>query len=93
MFEKRKATKQAHEAAVLHAELTDMLHTARGTFYPSSPIVVRPNEHCLYVIKGSGLFESRRGSGHWAGRSSGEPNPPPPPDRRMKASPAVTFAR
>jgi hypothetical protein len=36
-----------------------------------SPIVLKPGERAIYVLPGAGLFEPRRGRGHWTGGSTG----------------------
>lgn len=71
MFAKHKAAKAAEEAGLLRAELSRMLAVAQGREHPATSIVLKGGEECIHVITGAGLFETRRGPGHWEGRSSG----------------------
>ena len=71
MFAKHRAAKAAEEAAVARAEMGRMLSVAEGRDHPAATIVLKPGEECVHAINGAGLFETRRGPGHWQGRSSG----------------------
>jgi hypothetical protein len=71
LFEKRKAAKQAAAKAAVRQELEWMLRSALGEADADTPVILKPGEHATYVIRGAGLFEPRRGPGHWTGGSSG----------------------
>jgi hypothetical protein len=71
MFEKRKAAKAASDLDLLRHTLTAMILAAEGQPGPDTPLLLAGGERSLYRINGSGLFETRRGPGQWAGRSSG----------------------
>src|SRR5262245_39077791 len=45
---------------------------ADGTFVDAeSPVVLKKGERAIYALSGVGLVDSRRGPGHWQGRSQG----------------------
>jgi hypothetical protein len=71
MFEKRKAAKAAAQLAATRQTLTSMINALEGQATVDTPLVLTPGERPLYRIDGAGLFETRRGPGEWAGRSSG----------------------
>ena len=80
MFEKHKAKRAAEalsesEAAWQqdHDSLAALLDLVEGrdSNDAEAPIVLKRGEHLLLVVHGAGLFESRRGAGHWEGRSQG----------------------
>jgi Protein of unknown function (DUF2510) len=74
---KRRAQKEAaaktEANAELRAALVDLIGIAEGeTRDPQDwPLVLKPGERLVYVMSGGGLFEPRRESGHWTGRSAG----------------------
>jgi hypothetical protein len=71
MFEKRKAAKLAAEQTAVRQEIERMLGVVEGQVQVDTPLIVGPDEVAIYVITGAGLFEPRRGAGHWTGASSG----------------------
>jgi Protein of unknown function (DUF2510) len=74
---KRRAQKEAAAKTEANAELrtalVDLIGIAEGeTRDPQDwPLVLKPGERLVYVMSGGGLFEPRRESGHWTGRSAG----------------------
>jgi hypothetical protein len=71
MFEKRKAAKLAAERAAMRQEIERMIGVVEHQVDVDTPLILAPGEGAIYVIPGAGLFESRRGAGHWTGGSSG----------------------
>jgi hypothetical protein len=71
MFEKRKTAKLAAEQALVREQLEHMIHDVERQVEAETPLVLAPQEWATYAIRGAGLFEPRRGPGHWAGRSTG----------------------
>ena len=72
MFDKHNEKKA--EAAWQEARhtLEGLLDVVEGRDDPGgTPIVLKRGERAVLVLQGAGLFESRRGSGHWEGRSQG----------------------
>ncbi len=84
MFEKHKQEKTAKELAAAQATweledntLKDLLSVIVNGGGPQGggpsgvPLVLKKDERAVYLFAGSGLFEPRRGPGHYAGASSG----------------------
>lgn len=71
VFEKRKAAKAAAETELLRSTLTAMIAVGEGRASPETPLRLVPRERAVYRLDRAGLFETRRGSGQWSGRSSG----------------------
>ena len=72
----REAEAKAQAVADLRAAVVDLLVVAEGgTKDPPEPtgwsLVLKPGERLVYPMTGVGLFEPRRGPGHWSGRSAG----------------------
>ncbi len=84
MFEKHRQEKAAKEYAEAVATWEREDDTLKGLLSVISkgggpdgggpvevPLVLKKAEHSVFVLTGGGLFEPRRGPGHYAGRSSG----------------------
>jgi len=71
MFEKRKAAKLAAEQATVRQETERMIGVVEHNVHVDTPLILKPAETAIYAIAGAGLFEPRRGPGHWTGGSSG----------------------
>jgi hypothetical protein len=71
MFEKRKAAKLAADQTAVRHEIERMIGVVQGQEQVDTPLVLAPGEIAIYVITSAGLFEPRRGPGHWTGASSG----------------------
>ena len=84
MFEKHKQEKTARELAAAQATWEGEDNTLKGLLSvivngggpqgggPADvPLVLKKGERSVYLFTGSGLFEPRRGPGHYAGASSG----------------------
>ncbi|MGH9125764.1 MAG: DUF2510 domain-containing protein [Acidimicrobiales bacterium] len=84
MFEKHRLEKAARDHAAAAArsaerdkELGDLLFLLDHGGGPEGggpeqvPLMLKPREKSVYVFNGGGLFEPRRGAGHYQGRSQG----------------------
>jgi hypothetical protein len=71
MFEKRKAAKLAAQQAAVRAEIERMIDVVENKLTVETPLILKPGERAIYVLPGAGLFEPRRGRGHWTGGSAG----------------------
>ena len=72
----REAEATAQAVAELRAAIVDLVVVAEGgTRDPPEPpgwsLVLKPGERLVYPMTSVGLFEPRRGPGHWSGRSAG----------------------
>ncbi len=72
----REAEAKAQAVAELRAAIVDLVVVAEGgTKDPPQPpswsLVLKPGERLVYPMTSVGLFEPRRGPGHWSGRSAG----------------------
>jgi hypothetical protein len=89
---KHRAEKKAVEAAatkaeaqrVLRAAIVKLIAQAEGQEEkdPDWPLVLKPGERLVATVQSGGLFEPRRGPGHWSGRSAGVSVPVP--DTRLR---------
>ena len=89
---KHRAEKKAAEAAARRAEalqvrretIVKLIAQAEGNEEedPDWPLVRKPGERLVSTVQGGGLFEPRRGPGHWSGRSAGVSVPVP--DTRLR---------
>lgn len=64
----RQADVDEHQRAYVTALLAQIAGHATP---PHLPLVVKPGERALYVMRRVGLFEPRSAGGHWIGRSTG----------------------
>jgi hypothetical protein len=71
--EEQAAAHKAQAEAALHAAIVSLIPIAEGGTdqTQSSSLVLHPGERLVYTIINGGLFEPRRGQGHWSGRSAG----------------------
>ncbi len=78
------AAKQALAQAVLRDTLVKLIAQAEGqeASDPDWPLVLTPGERLVSTVQGGGLFEPRRGPGHYSGRSAGVSVPVP--DTRLR---------
>jgi hypothetical protein len=68
----KEAAEKAHTRAELHAAITGLIPIVEGGSRESdSSLVLHRGERLVYGITNGGLFEPRRGPGHWSGRSGG----------------------
>jgi hypothetical protein len=73
----KKAAEQAATEARNHADLrqavVNLIALAEGqdSTDPDSSLVLKHGERLVSTVQGCGLFEPRRGAGHWEGRSAG----------------------
>jgi Protein of unknown function (DUF2510) len=81
--QKAAAEKERARVALLDA-VNNLIATAEGhyTTDPDWPLVLKHGEHLVSTVQGAGLFEPRRGPGHWEGRSAGVSVPVP--DTRLR---------
>jgi hypothetical protein len=89
---KHRAEKKAVEAAARRADelqvrretIVKLIAQAEGKEEedPDWPLVLKPGERLVSTVQGGGLFEPRRGPGHWSGRSAGVSVPVP--DTRLR---------
>lgn len=89
---KHRAEKKAAEAAARSAEAHRVLRDAivkliaqaegQEAEEPDWPLVLKPGERLVSAVQDGGLFEPRRGPGHWSGRSAGVSVPVP--DTRIR---------
>jgi hypothetical protein len=76
-FKKRRAERQAREQVLarqqLHDALVELIALAKGGpgTEVSSSLILHPGERLVEALSGVGLFEPRRGAGHWSGGSAG----------------------
>jgi hypothetical protein len=68
-----EAAEKARDRADLRQAVVNLMALAAGqdSTDPDWPLVLKPGERLVSKIEGSGLFEPRRGPGHWEGRSAG----------------------
>jgi hypothetical protein len=84
----KKAAEEAARAERTRSELRDtiikLIAQAEGqeATYPDWPLVLKPGERLVSTLENIGLFEPRRGPGHWKGRSAGVSVPVP--DTRLR---------
>jgi hypothetical protein len=69
----KKAQQRAHTQAELRDALAELLDLVAGGpgVEDASPLILRHGERLVYHLAGGGLFEPRRGAGHWSGGSAG----------------------
>jgi hypothetical protein len=76
----REAARRADQDAKKVAELTKrrevvntliLIAEGQGENDPEWPLITRRGERVVSAMVGTGLFETRRGAGHWSGASAG----------------------
>jgi hypothetical protein len=69
----KEAAEKAHNYADLRQAVVNLIALAEGQdgTDPDWPLVMRHGERLASTVQGCGLFEPRRGAGHWKGRSAG----------------------
>ncbi len=79
-----EAAKKSHDEAELRRAVVNLIALAEGqeSIDPDWPLVLRHGERLASTVQGCGLFEPRRGAGHWEGRSGGISVPVP--DTRIR---------
>jgi hypothetical protein len=79
-----EAAKKAHDEALLRQAVVNLIALAEGqdSTDPDWPLMLRHGERLVSTVQGCGLFEPRRGAGHWQGRSAGVSIPVP--DTRLR---------
>jgi hypothetical protein len=76
-FKKRRAERQAEEQAQakeqLRQAIVEMIALAEGGpgVQEGGPLILQSGGRLVYRISGAGLYEPRRGPGHWSGQSAG----------------------
>jgi hypothetical protein len=80
----KKAAEEARNHAALRQAVVKLIALAEGqdSTDPDGPLVLRHGERLVSTVQGCGLFEPRRGAGHWEGRSAGVSVPVP--DTRIR---------
>jgi Protein of unknown function (DUF2510) len=72
VFDKHKEKRAQAAWQEAHDTLESLLAVVEGRDDPEDPpIELKRGERAALVLNGAGLFESRRGAGHWEGRSQG----------------------
>jgi hypothetical protein len=86
-----EAARKAHDEAELRQVVVNLIAIAEGQDCtdPDWPLVVRPGERLVSTVQGCGLFEPRRGAGHWEGRSAGVSLPVPDTRIRVRVGKAA----
>jgi hypothetical protein len=79
-----QAATEARNKAALRQAVVNLIAIAEGqdSTDPDWSLVLRPGERLVSTVQGCGLFEPRRGPGHWEGRSAGVSVPVP--DTRLR---------
>ncbi len=70
---KRRAEKEAEADSQLRSSIVDLIRIAEGGSkeVPGWPLMLKAGERLVHALSNGGLFEPRRGAGHWSGRSAG----------------------
>ncbi len=71
--EQKEEERREEAQAEVRAAVVSLIALAQGQggTDPDWPLVVRSGERLFSTIQGCGLYEPRRGAGHWEGRSAG----------------------
>ncbi len=81
-----KAAKEDQDREQLRQAVVNLIALAEGqdSTDPDWPLVLRSGERLVSTVQGCGLFEPRRGPGHWSGRSAGVSIPVPETRLRVR---------